>query len=219
MLEGASDRHAEEMRAAAMRPEADDEDEREMEMRRYAEGGEIKKPRPAPIVLPDKYKKFQESSMFNDTGKPKKPAVATGYAEGGEIDARDESEEEDSIDSAHTSRDEMMLRGGMPSRMQAMRAASGRASVDDEEGSIAERILTKKKMAEGGEVDLQDNSDEDLNMEDDLSFDAARKKTYYDLDQLDSQPEDSNEHGDELEDEDSHDMVDQIRRKMKSRLR
>jgi len=94
-------------------------------------------------------------------------------------------------------------------------------------GSVADQIMRKKKMmAEGGPVDsdggvdLQDsNGDEWLNREDDMSFDAARKKTYYDDDQLDDQPEDSNEHGHDLPDEDEHDMVDQIRAKMKSKRR
>lgn len=90
--------------------------------------------------------------------------------------------------------------------------------------SIADAILKKKHaanmMADGGmvddegEADLQANSNEDLNLEDQLSFDAARKKTYYDLDQLDEQPEDSNEHGDAI-DSDDHDMISSIRKKMK----
>lgn len=90
--------------------------------------------------------------------------------------------------------------------------------IDEENhASLAAAIMAKRKrMADGGEVDLQDNNgDEDLNNEDDMSFDAARKKTYFDDAQLSSQPEDSNEHGDELEDADSHDMVGSIRKKMK----
>lgn len=96
-------------------------------------------------------------------------------------------------------------------------------------GGIAEAIRHKKKMAmgyaDGGEAegsypkgespDLQSNNgDEWLNREDQMSYGAARKKTYYDNSQLDAQPEDSNEHGDDIE-HDKHDMVEQIRQKMK----
>lgn len=84
---------------------------------------------------------------------------------------------------------------------------------EESPASIAEHIMKKRKMAEGGEVDLQDNADEHLNEEDQLSFEAARKKTYFDDSQLSDQPEDSNEHGDELSDEDEHDMVDKILKK------
>jgi hypothetical protein len=95
------------------------------------------------------------------------------------------------------------------------------------EGGVVDQIMKKKKMmAEGGPVesdggvDLQDsNGDEWLNREDDMSFDAARKKTYYDDSQLDDQPMDSNEHGHDLPDADEHDMVDQIRHKMRMKRR
>jgi len=87
---------------------------------------------------------------------------------------------------------------------------------EEHHASIASAIMAKRRMmAEGGQVDLQDNSDEHLNEEDDLSFKAARKKTYYDDSQISAQPEDSNEHGDELSDEDSHDMISAIRSKMR----
>jgi hypothetical protein len=79
-------------------------------------------------------------------------------------------------------------------------------------------ILSEDSMAtheDDDQADLSRNADEDANMEDKASFDALRKENYSEsagLRQLDS-PEDSNEHGDDLEDEDSHDMVSQIRRK------
>lgn len=87
--------------------------------------------------------------------------------------------------------------------------------------SLTAAVMAKrKKMADGGEVDLQDNNgNEWLNREDDMSFEAGRKKTYYDNDQLDDQPMDSNEHAEDLEDEDDHGkpMIKSIRSKMKSK--
>jgi len=84
--------------------------------------------------------------------------------------------------------------------------------------SIADKILARsaKKFAEGGEVDLSENADEEPNNEDQMSFEALKKENYDESDALDhlNQPEDSNEHGDELKDADEHDMVDIIRRKI-----
>lgn len=122
------------------------------------------------------------------------------------------------IDDAASERDEHMLDSKPRRHASELRAASGMPKADGyARGGIAKAIRTKKMMAEGGEVDLQDsNGDEHLNLEDQLSYDAARKDTYYDLDQMSSQPEDSNEHGDELSDADAHDMISSIRRKMKS---
>jgi len=87
-------------------------------------------------------------------------------------------------------------------------------------GGIVDAIRHKQKMmADGGEVDLQANADEDLNLEDQLSYQAARKKTYFDDSQISSQPHDSNLHGNEREEAESdrHDMVGAIRKKMKAK--
>lgn len=93
----------------------------------------------------------------------------------------------------------------------------------DEERSIADEIMRKrhmmKKMADGGQVDLSRNADEDFNEEDQMSYDALRKENYSEsegLEKLD-QPMDSNMKGRDLPDEDEHDMVDQVRRKMKAK--
>lgn len=87
---------------------------------------------------------------------------------------------------------------------------------EDEHPSVASAIMAKrKKMANGGMVDLNKNSEEDLNNEDQMSFKAGLKEQY-DLDQLDPQPMDSNEHGDEI-DSDKHDMISMIRKKIASK--
>lgn len=89
-------------------------------------------------------------------------------------------------------------------------------------GGIAEAIRRKRMYAKGGmvedgQVDLQDNADEHLNEEDQLSFQAPRKKTYFDDSQLDEQPLASNEHAIDPHDADQHgmDMISEIRRRAK----
>lgn len=85
--------------------------------------------------------------------------------------------------------------------------------------SLAEAIMMKrhaKKMAEGGMVDIQSNGEEEGSTPyDDMNEEAAMKELYDDA-QLSPQPEDSNEHGHDLSDEDAHDMVSMIRKKLKS---
>lgn len=106
------------------------------------------------------------------------------------------------------------------------RSANLDFSEDDVEpmrpSSMAEAIRMKRKAkdeeqmyADGGFVDIQDNGDEDPNEFNELNFDAAKKELYDDS-QLSDQPEDSNEHGDDI-DSDKHDMISQIRRKLKSK--
>ncbi len=98
--------------------------------------------------------------------------------------------------------------------------------VEDHYDSIADAILAKKRkakmMAEGGMVDLSRNADEDLNQEDQQSFEAGRKENYSESEGLEdlTSPMDSNEHSPEHEPMDVHDesIVDSIRRKKKARI-
>jgi len=78
------------------------------------------------------------------------------------------------------------------------------------------RQAAAQNYADGGMVDLEANSEESPNEEDQMSF-KANGKEQYDDSQLSRQPSDSNLKGHDLPDEDSHDMVDQIRRKMRMR--
>lgn len=88
--------------------------------------------------------------------------------------------------------------------------------------SMAQAIMRKRKMmAEGGSVDIGSNGKEDPanpNGYDDQNEEAGLKELYDDS-QLMSDPMDSNEHGDILEDEDKDDgrMVSSIRKKLMSR--
>ena len=142
-------------------------------------------------------------------GKPQKQAIAIAYsvrrkamkhkAHGGMIESPEmemmESPEHEAMESPKMEREEHRM-------------------MDE---SLSDKIRRKRHMAEQGQVDLQSNADEDLNLEDQLSFEAARKPTYFDLDQVHEQPMDSNEHGHEMDDEHDMDMISQIRSKMKKK--
>jgi hypothetical protein len=186
------------------------------------------------IKSPSKKAVSKNIAVEMDAGKPQKQSIAIALdiqrrakrkklANGGELPSIHSKDEK-----------EMEMMKDMPSRHDEIEATHEHMTDIDEArderdlammamGGIAERIRHKEKMmAKGGEVDLQDsNGDEHLNEEDQLSYEAARKKTYYDLDQLDDQPMDSNEHGDEHEKsmEDDHDgsLVDKIRKSMRKK--
>lgn len=85
--------------------------------------------------------------------------------------------------------------------------------------SPTESIMRKRKMmAEGGYVDLNPPRDEGTEYYDNQNSKAAMKELYTD-DDLDSDPWDSNESGDDREDKEENklDMIGSIRKKMKTK--
>lgn len=85
-------------------------------------------------------------------------------------------------------------------------------------GSVADAIMhkIKKEMyAEGGQVDIDSNGEEQPNEYYDLNEEALDHNFDSDMDGV-SQPMDSNEHSDEI-DSDEHDMVNVLRKRIKSR--
>lgn len=96
-----------------------------------------------------------------------------------------------------------------------MKAEGGEVS-DEEHASLAAAIMARRhKMAEGGEVDIEANAEEQPNAFDKRN--AAVLKENYDEDMMDmSQPMDSNEHSDDIE-KDKNDKVAAIRSRMISR--
>lgn len=84
-------------------------------------------------------------------------------------------------------------------------------------GSIAKAILEKRRMADGGMVELDNKENETPNYEQQNLL--AAKKELYDDSQISAQPEDSNEHGDTLSDEDmdNQSMISQIRAKLRAK--
>lgn len=122
------------------------------------------------------------------------------------------------IDDAGTDRDRQMIEGKSTRHSDEKRAASGRPDADDEsEGlDMVGKIMGKrKKYAEGGMVDLDDNSMEHANGYYKRNEDAALKENYDEDFKFERDPMDSNEHGHDLSDE--HDMVSSIRKKLKMR--
>lgn len=107
-------------------------------------------------------------------------------------------------------------KGGMIEKSDKAHASE---DTDEHYESIADAILAKKRkakmMAEGGQVDLEEHSEEHSNLYDKLDEEIADEPIYDDT-QISAQPEDSNEHGDDIE-SDKHDMVDRIRSKMRAK--
>lgn len=101
-------------------------------------------------------------------------------------------------------------------------AHGGEVSDDDFAGSIADAIMARrerKKMAEGGMVDLEANSEEvGRSPYDEMNAETGNEEQY-DLSQLSAQPSDSNETGDSREDSESdpHSMIFKIRAHMKAK--
>lgn len=134
---------------------------------------------------------------------------------------------EEDDDQQRPSEDEIM------SDHMEMLAEGGEVHSEDEiehAASLAAAIMMKRKrMAMGGktsmettdadQADLSRNADEDMNLEDQASFDAMCKENYSEsegLEQLDS-PMDSAQHGHEEDDEHDRSIVGQIRSKMKKK--
>ncbi len=144
--------------------------------------------------------------------KPRSPeADPTMMAHGGDIDSGEEMEDDmhDSIAAAIMAKRDRMKPGSDSDDDRMERMASG--------GTV-ESGSSDMNYADGGEVDLSENADEEPNHEDQYSFDALKKENYSEsegLKQL-NQPKDSNEHGDlhEEDEENINDMVDAIRRKI-----
>lgn len=95
-----------------------------------------------------------------------------------------------------------------------MKAEGGMVKEDEmdtaDSSSIASAIMKRRKMAEGGQVEIEQNAEEMPNQMDELN-EAALKENYdEDLSSV-SQPDDSNEHGDKRE------MIKAIRSKMISK--
>jgi len=73
--------------------------------------------------------------------------------------------------------------------------------------SVYDSLRHRKRFAAGGRVDDLDDSDvEHGNVEDDLSYNALGKKVY-DNDQLEGQPDSSNEHGGPAEEDEEDDSI------------
>lgn len=176
----------------------------------YAEGGKASKddsPQEIPRKDAKQFEKGAQQSGFNPSAwKENIKHAFDKYADGGEV--------------------------GNPKLQQAHK------KMDRQPQSIAKMIMRRKQMAEGGvvedddlnliyknpkqegEADVEWNAREHQNLEDQLSYEALRKENYSEQAALDESdhPWDSNEHGnspDPRDEPDQHDMVGQIRKKIK----
>jgi hypothetical protein len=170
-----------------------------------------------------------------DAGKPQPQSLAIAYnvkrknemkkkmAQGGAIAPEAKEERMESINTAVTP-EEMAMIHAHRERM----AAGGAVGVGfekemkadiDHPSSIAEAIMAKrKKMAEGGEVDLEDNAEEGRNEEDQLSYEALKKENYSEesaLEDLDYDTDKSMGDASEDDEENKDDMVSALRKKIK----
>lgn len=107
--------------------------------------------------------------------------------------------------------------GGKPSAPMADGGMIDDESDIEDDASLAAAAMYKKRMAEGGQVDLKENSMEQPNKYYSLNEDEVLKENYdQDMDDAD-QPLDSNEHDPEHQEMDDADesIIKSIRRKMK----
>ncbi len=158
----------------------------------------------------------------------------SAYAEGGDVQDDDfmiddssdqpQSEEDDehesSIAAAIMARRERAKSPSSGASDEPINAYAEGGDVTENPRSIASQIIRKRKSrAMDSEADLDRNADEDLNYEDQLSFQSGRKQSYSEeagLDKMGS-PENSNQRSRMLKDADSHDMIDEIRSRLKSK--
>lgn len=165
--------------------------------RKMAAGGEVKAQNPQPADIHTAADEEQEriTSGIEARMKAKQAAGKPGYAEGGAVNPK-------------------LAQSRAPQRpvhpMDLM-------SDNERATSIADAILEKRhRMAEGGMVDLEANSEEEGSTPYDTYNSEAGNEPQYDDSQLSAQPEDSNETGDDI-DADAHDMISKIRMKMRSK--
>lgn len=125
------------------------------------------------------------------------------YAKGGMV-YEDEMEHERAVREMAAEHEDVMLAQGGKVRLP----------VEEPFHSISDAIMSRKRFADGGMVDIEENAEESGQTPYAPMNGDAYKKELYDVDQYDGQPMDSNEMGDDI-DEDEHDHIDMIRRKMR----
>lgn len=169
----------------------------------YAEGGPVMEPEDHEIELMERH----EESDLGDYLSPSEDNEMADADSRNELDQDGHNPNKIDMEDEHSNGRKPYAEGG---------------SIDDEEdiehdASIAGAIM-RKRMADGGQVDLSQNADEEPNNEDDLSSEALMKENYSESDGLDDldQPEESNEHGHDL-DSDDHDLVSKIMKRLKTK--
>lgn len=157
-----------------------------------------------------------------DEGKPKKQSIAIALsvqrnakakkmAQGGMIPSGSQDTKEPPMPSPKPDDRRLPPKEYMSGKMDSPE--------DQQIMSMVESILMKRRgrmMAEGGMVDIEENGEESGSTPFDTMNSDAAKKELYDDSQLSPQPEDSNQHGDDIE-SDAHDMISKIRAKIRAK--
>lgn len=171
-----------------------------LKMKRMAKGGEINEE----VSMHDAEEDGEEhpaglESDNDEMAPPEDEFMAGHFADGGEISPMDEEMEEH-----HAS---------ISAAIMAKRAKLHEMVAS---GAMDEDHAGEDMMADGGQVDLDENAMEEPNGYYDLNEHAALKENYDEGMHDATDPMDSNEHGDEREAsaENKHDMVTAIRTKM-----
>jgi hypothetical protein len=202
---------------------------RQSEKEMYAEGGSV-------AGVEDDEEPTVPGRKPDDMRRAKEEYMADHFSEGGEVGSDKPSklfEDPDFVEADDkNSKDEdssYSITGG-PAKVKVMKAYGGEIEDDEFESTTPHEAIMKRRarlaeMDDGesdGMVDLEKNSEEDLNNEDQMSFKAGLKEQYDDS-QISAGPSDSNEEGDQREEdaenEDDTDLVSRIRRSMKKSVR
>lgn len=174
----------------------EDEHEREM-MDEFAPGRHMSEGQHGSTHVDTHEDEHERDMMEEDMGGK--------YAHGGAVDFAPETHESPFADEEEHMDEEAMLKENYE---------------HERPGSVADRIM-RKKYFKGGPVYTEEHEDTvDHNPDEESNafyrLDEIHDDDNYDDSQLSDQPEDSNEHGDELE-SDKYDHIQEIRRRMKSR--
>jgi hypothetical protein len=211
-------------------------DMKDLHMKMMAEGGEIDDD--SQDQEPDHQEgipKRRKLRPLNPGQERQKPLYDTSsYAEGGEIngivsmeDAEEDQEPHIAVGQEsymHPSEDEYMSGEMEPQyaeggEIDSMEQPQPEAD-EERHSSIAAAVMSRmKRMAEGGQVDIEENNEEHPNSFYERNEDAALKENMDSAFMDMTQPDDSNEMGDEREMKrsDRHDRVGQVLKRIRSR--
>lgn len=195
--------------------------QRRAKKRKMAEGGPV--PSPSPMLEPIKKELYDDEDYKDSEAREAEQPKSRK----GEMEIEEEPEMKafggiaGDLETNHLRDDEEDLMGMDAPMSPETEPSSFYDEIDEEQtsasepsnDSIADRIM-RKRMAYGGSVDENDQEDPQT------PYDPMNAKAYshklYDVDQLSAQPEDSNEHGDDIT-SDVMDHIEIIRKKLKAK--
>ncbi len=206
----------------------EDEASSDMKRAKYAKGGKVslemgKGPEFDNLDEPSDLEKDNDRMRLPEDEYMDNQHMSPMLADGGEVD-----------DDGSSPANRPVTMGGSKGKIKSMgldifsKAAGGMIDSDEQpqpeaeqehHDSIAAAIMAKRglqKLADGGQVDLKENNQMEhpnkyYNQNEDHALDWVAG------DEMPDQPHESNEKGHKLSDEDSHDHIDEMRRRMKAK--